>query len=64
MTPDPNLSTDQIHALRSEVSLCNRLLLKLWEPADRERMQRRRRQAFRVLFDIPQAVILPLDWQP
>ena len=64
MTPDPNLSPDQIQGLRSEISLCDRLLLKLWEPADRERMQRRRRQAFRVLFDIPQAVILPLDWQP
>jgi len=50
--------------LQKEVDKCNRLLSKLWSEDARADVMRRRRSLLRIIHDIPQAAILPLDWQP
>ena len=64
MTPDPTLTAEQSAALRREIARCDRVLAKLWAEPARGDVLRRRRALLRILFDVPQGVMLPLDWQP
>ena len=64
MTPDPNLTTEQIARVNAELDKCERLLLKLWHEDSRREVMARRRTLYRILYAIPQGVILPIDWRP
>ena len=64
MTPDPKLTPEQVAAISREILLCQRLLRKLWAEDSRREVLARRRTLYRILYAIPQGVILPIDWQP
>ena len=64
MTPDPNLTPEQIARVNAELDKCERLLAKLWHEDSRREVMARRRTLYRILYAIPQAVILPIDWRP
>ena len=64
MTPDPNLTAEQIARINAELDKCERLLLKLWHEDSRREVMARRRSLYRILYAIPQGVILPIDWRP
>ncbi len=64
MTPGPNLSAEQIARVNAELDKCERLLLKLWHEDSRREVMARRRSLYRILYAIPQGVILPIDWRP
>jgi hypothetical protein len=54
----------QAAALAAEIAKCDRLLSKLWADDSRDQVLRRRRALLRLLHNIPQAVQLPINWQP
>jgi len=64
MKPDPNLTPEQIARVNAELDKCERLLLKLWHEDSRREVMARRRTLYRILYAIPQGVILPIDWRP
>ena len=64
MQIDPKLSPQQIAALSAEILLCQRLLRKLWCDEARHNVMARRRHAYRLLYDLPLGIPLPIDWQP
>ena len=64
MKPDPSLSPDQVARLSSEILKCQRLLRKLWSDDARREVLARRRTLFRILYNIPQGIPLPIDWTP
>lgn len=64
MTPDPNLSADQIATISAEILKCQRLLRKLWSDDARADVFRRRRSLYRVLYALPQGIPVPIDWTP
>lgn len=64
MTPDPSLSPDQVATLSAEILKCQRLLRKLWSDDARRDVLARRRTLYRILYDIPHGVPVPIDWQP
>ena len=59
-----HLTESQAAALAAEIAKCDRLLSKLWSMDARDDVMRRRRALLRLLHNIPQAVQLPIDWQP
>ena len=61
---DPKLSTAEVESLSREILLCQRLLRKLWVEENRREVFARRRACFRVLYEIPLGVFLPVDWEP
>ena len=64
MTPDPNLTAEQVAQLSREILKCQRLLRKLWHDDSRREVLARRRSLYRILYDIPLGVQVPIDWQP
>jgi hypothetical protein len=64
MTPDPRLSPDQVARLSSEILKCQRLLRKLWSEDSRREVMARRRSLYRILYDVPQGIPVPIDWAP
>ena len=64
VTPDPNLTPEQVARVNAELDKCERLLLKLWHEDSRREVMARRRALYRILYAIPQGVILPIDWRP
>ena len=64
MTPDPNLTPEQVARVSAEVLKCQRLLRKLWSEDSRREVLARRRTLYRILYAIPQGVPVPIDWQP
>tara|TARA_Y100000015_G_scaffold23684_1_gene22910 strand:+ start:2185 stop:2400 length:216 start_codon:yes stop_codon:yes gene_type:complete len=64
MTPDPKLTPEQIAAISREILLCQRLLRKLWAEDSRRDVLARRRTLYRILYDLPLGIPLPIDWQP
>ena len=64
MTPDPNLTPEQVARVSAEVLKCQRLLRKLWSEDSRREVLARRRTLYRILYAIPQGAPVPIDWQP
>lgn len=64
MKPDPNLTPEQVAQISREILKCQRLLRKLWHEDSRREVMARRRTLYRILYAIPQGVILPIDWRP
>ena len=64
MTPDPNLTPEQVAAISREILLCQRLLRKLWAEDSRREVLARRRALYRILYGLPQGIPVPIDWQP
>jgi hypothetical protein len=57
-------TTNDKKILQKEVDKLNRLLPRLHNTEDRERLLRRRRSLLRIIHDVPTAIILPIDWEP
>ncbi len=64
MTPNPKLTHEQIAAISREILKCQRLLRKLWSDDARAEVMARRRTLYRILYDLPQGIPVPIDWQP
>jgi hypothetical protein len=64
MKIDPALSPEQVKALSREILLCQRLLRKLWADDSRRDVFARRRSCYRILYDIPLGMPVPIDWEP
>jgi hypothetical protein len=64
MTIDPKLTPDQVSILSAEILKCQRLLRKLWSEDARREVLARRRTLYRILYDVPQGIPVPIDWQP
>ena len=57
-------TTNDKKTLQKQVDKLNRLIPRLDNTEDRERLLRKRRTLLRIIHDVPTAIILPLDWQP
>ena len=64
MQIDPSLNEQQIARLSAELLKCQRLLRKLWSDDARREVLARRRTLYRILYNIPQGIPLPIDWAP
>lgn len=64
MTIDPKLTPDQVARLSAEILKCQRLLRKLWSDDARAEVMARRRTLYRILYNLPQGIPVPIDWQP
>jgi hypothetical protein len=64
MTPSPKFSPDQIAAIAGELLKCHRLLRRTWHEDNRRQVLARRAALYRLLYDLPDNVPAPIDWQP
>lgn len=64
MQIDASLNEQQVAMLSAELLKCQRLLRKLWSDDARREVLARRRTLYRILYNIPQGIPLPIDWVP
>ena len=63
MTPSPKFSPEQIAAIAGELLKCQRLLRRTWHEDNRRQVLDRRAALYRLLYDLPDNVPAPIDWE-
>ena len=64
MTPDPKFTPAQVAAISREILKCQGLLRTVWNDSTRREVLNRRTALYRLLYNLPDSVPAPIDWQP